>query len=75
MQTEHHDLLELIRMEYLEMPDLQLTFGQARKLWNLEPLVCEELLATLVGEGFLVSTRDGSFHRPGSEHAPILKTA
>ena len=55
------NLLERIRMEYLEMPDLRLTKWQARRLWNLEPAVCDELLAALVREGFLARSNDGSF--------------
>ena len=55
-------LRECIRMEYLEMPDLCLTRWQATRLWNLEPTICDDLLAVLVG-GFLVKTRDGLFLR------------
>ena len=75
MQIERHDLLELMRMEYLEMPDLRLTFDQARRLWNLQPVVCEELLAVLINEGFLVTTREGSYCRPGSEHEAVRQSA
>jgi hypothetical protein len=57
-QTE---LLTRIRMEYIEMPDLRLTLRQARRLWNLEPELCDELLSVLVHEGFLARTHDGSF--------------
>ncbi len=57
------ELLERIRMEYLEMPDLCLTRWQATRLWNLEPTICDDLLAVLVGEGFLVKTREGLFLR------------
>ena len=50
-------------MEYVEMPDLRLTLRQARRLWNLEPALCEELLGVLVRTEFLAQTRDGSFLR------------
>ena len=53
----HQELLQRIRMEYLEMPDLRLTPRQARRLWNLEPALSEELMAVLVREGFLVRAR------------------
>ena len=66
----HQELLQRIRMEYLEMPDLRLTPRQARRLWNLEAAVSEELMAALVCEGFLVRTQDGSFLRRGDE-APV----
>ena len=63
MVTAQREILERIRMEYAEMPDLCLTFFQARRLWNLEQSVCDEVLGTLVGEGFLTKTDDGSFLR------------
>jgi hypothetical protein len=61
------ELLERIRMEYLEMPDLCLRRWQATRLWNLEPTICDDLLAVLVGEGFLVKTREGLFLRRHDE--------
>jgi hypothetical protein len=63
MLAGREELLERIRMEYLEMPDLCLTRWQATRLWNLEPTICDNLLAVLVGEGFLVKTREGLFLR------------
>lgn len=59
------DVLTLIQMEYLEMPDLKLTLRQARRLFDLPLELCENALQTLVGVGFLVQTRDGSFLRRG----------
>jgi hypothetical protein len=57
-------MLVRIQMEYLEMPGLKLTLRQARRLWNLPSDECEAALATLVDDGFLVRSRDGSFlHR------------
>ena len=58
-------LLLRIRMEYLEMPGLQLTGGQARRLWNLDPITCEDILATLVEEQFLTRTVRGTYLRLG----------
>jgi hypothetical protein len=52
-----------VRMEYLEMPGLTLTRHQAGRLWNLDPLTCEAILATLVRERFLSQSNDGSFLR------------
>jgi hypothetical protein len=45
------------------MPDLRLTLRQARRLWNLDQALCDELLEALVREGFLAQTSDGSFLR------------
>ena len=59
------DILNRIRMEYVEMPDLKLTSTQARRLWNLSQDACEQALEALVTSGFLWRTRDGSFLRSG----------
>jgi hypothetical protein len=75
MVTGRGELLERIRMEYLEMPDLCLRRWQAKRLWNLEPTLCDDLLAVLVGEGFLVKTREGLFLRRHDERAPRSLTA
>ena len=63
--TELEDLVTRIRMEYLEMPGLVLTSGQARRLWNVTPEVCDAILSTLVREEFLTETRWGAFLRRG----------
>ena len=60
---ELQDLVNRIRMEYLEMPGLALTSGQARRLWNLDPALCDAVLSTLVREEFLSETRNGAFLR------------
>jgi DNA-binding IclR family transcriptional regulator len=52
-----------IRGEYLEMPGLRLTPAQTRRLFGLDPDVCEALLATLVQEGFLRRAPDGTYCR------------
>jgi hypothetical protein len=57
------EILNRIRMEYGEMPDLRLTSAQARRLWNLPDDSCDAALADLVQSGFLYRTRDGSFLR------------
>jgi hypothetical protein len=57
-QIDH--CLGLIQAEYLEIPGLHLTRPQARRLWNLEPQVCDALLEALVAVDFLRKTpRDG----------------
>jgi hypothetical protein len=57
------DLVRRIQMEYIEMPGLALTRGQARRLWNLDAEVCDQVLATLVAEEFLGQTSRGAFLR------------
>ena len=53
-------MLRRIQGEFLEMPGLRLTCRQAQRLWNLDQLVCESLLAALVDVHFLVES-DGVF--------------
>ena len=57
------DALQRIRNEFLEMPGLRLTAAQAQRLWSLERLMCESLLAALVDSKFLTRTGDGAFVR------------
>ena len=59
-------LLMRIRMEYVEMPGLQLTGRQARRLWNLDQSTCEDILAALVEERFLTLTAGGMYLRCGA---------
>ena len=47
----------------ISTPDLCLTRWQATRLWNLGETICDDLPAVLVGEGFLVKTREGLFLR------------
>jgi len=57
------EIVKRIRVEYVEMPDLRLSFVQARRLWNLPADLCETALTTLVQSGFLAKMPDGSFLR------------
>jgi hypothetical protein len=64
-------LIALIRMEYLEMPDLKLTLRQAARLWDAPAEPCEAALDVLVLSGFLARTKDGSFLRRSSSRFPL----
>ena len=46
----------LIRAEYLEIPGLALTKAQVERLWGLDAVVSEALLAALVDVKFLRRT-------------------
>jgi hypothetical protein len=73
---EVDDALTLIRMEYLEMPDLKLTLVQARRLWNLPADLCELAMRSLVETGFLARTAEGRFVRrdpPPARIADLLR--
>jgi hypothetical protein len=61
------EAVQLIEMEYAEMPGLSLTSWQAQRLWNLSEELCERALAALVKTGFLNLTGDGAYvHGGGS---------
>jgi hypothetical protein len=65
--SDHKDLLkdwlQIVRGEYLEIPGLQLTRGQVRRLWGLDDPACTAVLASLIHEGFLRLTVDGRYSR------------
>ena len=56
-------LARRVRNEYLEMPGLSLTLGQAQRMWQLRRTECERLLGSLVDSGFLARTPSGAFVR------------
>ena len=61
--TDLFDVVQLMEMEYAEMPELKLTFWQARCLWNLPSDLCERALGALIGKGFLTRTAEGAYIR------------
>ena len=59
MTEEHGTLMDwtrLIQAEYLEMPGLNLTKPQVRRLWGLDPQTCDVVLDTLVATAVLKKT-------------------
>jgi hypothetical protein len=59
----HNTLLTRIRAEYLEMPGLRLTLGQAQRLCGVERALCARVLEALVAERFLCVKADGTYAR------------
>jgi hypothetical protein len=57
------DWLQIVRAEYLEIPGLRLTKDQVQRLWGLDPLTCEALLAALVDVRFLRRTHRDAYVR------------
>ena len=57
------DWLHLIRAEYLEMPGLCLTESQVQRLWGLDKVSSQTLLAALLDVRFLKRTRQGDYVR------------
>ena len=55
--THVTDWLRLIRAEYLEIPGLSLTTQQVQRLWGLDLVTTEAVLAALVDVKFLRCTR------------------
>jgi len=69
VDARHDDLVRRVRGEYLEMPGLSLTLGQAQRLWNLQRAECACLLGDLVDAGFLACTSLGTFVRADTGRA------
>jgi hypothetical protein len=55
--------LDRVRAEFEEMPGLCLTLDQARRLWQLDAVCCEAVLAELVAQRFVRRTHRGAFVR------------
>jgi hypothetical protein len=56
-------LLNRIRSEFLEMPGLRLTPGQAQRLYGIEQALCQRALERLVDSRFLCIKPDGRYAR------------
>lgn len=75
--VSNQQLLRRVCGEYLEMPGLQLTAAQARRLWGLDEPTCSQLLKLLVESKFLICTVDGKYARltEGALLSPPLRMA
>jgi hypothetical protein len=61
------DWLMLVRAEYLEIPGLSLTKPQVERLWGLDAVTSEALLAALIDVKFLRRTvRDAYVRADGA---------
>jgi hypothetical protein len=56
--------LHVIRAGYLDSPSLRLTKTQVERIWGLDALMCDALLAALVDARFLKRTKAGVYMRP-----------
>ncbi len=65
-QSAVTDWLHLVQVEYLEMPGLQLTRPQIRRLWGLEDDTCDALLEQLLATHFLRRTRQDAYVLDGA---------
>ena len=57
------DWLRLIRAEYLEIPGLRLTKPQVQRLWGLDDVTTDALLAALEDVKFLRRTHRDAYVR------------
>ena len=60
------DAARSIRDDYLALPGLSLTRNQVRRLYSLDAVVCDGVLAALVDVRFLLRTGDGRYVRANS---------
>jgi len=58
---ETTDWLHLVEAEYLEMPGLQLTLPQVRRMWGLDDQACRDLLQQLVAAHVLRVTANDQY--------------
>jgi hypothetical protein len=56
-------LLTRVRGEYMEMPGLRLSLGQAQRLCGIERGLCTRVLDALVTERFLCVNANGIYAR------------
>jgi hypothetical protein len=55
------DWVHMVRAEYLEMPGLELTKPQVRRLWAFDEQTCDAVLDELVATHFLRLTPRGAY--------------
>jgi hypothetical protein len=55
------DLVRVVQAEYREIPGLNLTKPQARRLWGLDATTCDALLDALVAARFLRCNHRGAY--------------
>jgi hypothetical protein len=65
LPSEERLLLERMRAEWIEMPGMRLTAGQAARLWGLDRTVCDRALGVLVQSRFLVQAPCGAYRLCG----------
>ena len=66
-------LLRRIWNEYIEMPGLRLTCGQAQRLWAVDADTCVSVLESLVALKFLARGVDGKYGRVSEGSEPPLR--
>jgi hypothetical protein len=62
-QMKVAEWLQIIRGEYLEIPDLALTRAEMRRMWTLDEMTCDTLVDALVQVRFLRLTHRNRYVR------------
>lgn len=57
----HEQILDRLRAEFREMPDMRLTLEQVHRLCGIEPSLCKLALEALVEAKFLRLRSDGAY--------------
>ena len=65
VHTKVSDWLQIIRGEYLEIPDLALARAEIRRMWSMDDMTCDALLDALIEARFLRLTRNKRYIRAG----------
>jgi hypothetical protein len=73
--TFDQDIVQRVCAEFLEMPGLNLTSRQARRLWGIDETMCLDLLEFLVDEGFLCRRGEDLYIRRTEGRATIPRMA
>ncbi len=71
MKKSHPKLVQLIREEFEERPELRLTVHEASQFWALDEAGCEHALVELAKRGFLAQDGDRRF-RMQPEPRPVF---
>jgi hypothetical protein len=61
---EIEELLQMVRGEYLEMPNMSLAPRQMQRMWAMNDRECAVVIDALVRDGFLYQTPEGHYERP-----------
>jgi hypothetical protein len=56
-------LVQLIREEFEQAPDLRITVGEAARFWGLDLQTCERVLTELLRAGFLALGTDARYRQ------------
>ena len=58
--------VHIVQAEFLEMPGLQLTKPQVRRMWGLDTATCDTVLQELLSAHFLRRTQQDAYVLDGS---------